>query len=122
MRRHECFDAPILSGLFGLGGMLSVLFGPALVFVTGVAVPLGLLLPEDTMSYPKMMAFVQSGLGRAFVFAVISLFLWHAAYRFRRVLNAAGVGGDFWVKRFCYRIAGGGTIVCAMLLVNLSCA
>jgi fumarate reductase subunit D len=45
-------NAPIFWALFGAGGMLSALLGPMLVFITGIAVPLGLLLlPPDTMSY-----------------------------------------------------------------------
>ncbi|MCC4119201.1 fumarate reductase subunit D, partial [Aromatoleum toluclasticum] len=42
-------NAPIFWGLFGEGGMLAALFGPVLVFITGIAVPLGLLLPADAM-------------------------------------------------------------------------
>jgi hypothetical protein len=53
-------NAPIFWALFGAGGMLSALLGPMLVFITGLAMPLGLLLPPDTMSYPKMLAFAQN--------------------------------------------------------------
>ena len=52
-------NAPIFWALFGAGGMLSALLGPMLVFITGIAVPLGLILPADTMSYPHMLAFAQ---------------------------------------------------------------
>jgi fumarate reductase subunit D len=34
-------NAPIFWALFGAGGMLSALLGPMLVFITGIAVPLG---------------------------------------------------------------------------------
>jgi fumarate reductase subunit D len=40
-------NEPIFWSLFGAGGMLAALIGPALVFITGIAVPLGLLLPAD---------------------------------------------------------------------------
>jgi fumarate reductase subunit D len=71
-------NAPIFWALFGAGGMLSALLGPMLVFITGLAIPLGLLLPPDTMSYAKMLAFSQNWLGKGFIFAIIALFLWHA--------------------------------------------
>jgi hypothetical protein len=48
---------------------LSALLGPMLVFITGIAVPLGLLLPPDTMSYPRMLAFAQNFIGKGFIFA-----------------------------------------------------
>ena len=54
-------NKPIFWSLFGAGGMLSALVGPMLVFVTGIAVPLGFLLPCETMSYDRMLAFVASG-------------------------------------------------------------
>src|SRR6185436_12317243 len=66
-------NAPVFWGLFGAGGMLSALFGPMLVFITGIAVPLGLLLPRDLMSYPRMLAFAQHWAGKMFLFAVIAL-------------------------------------------------
>ena len=72
---------PIFWSLFGAGGMLSALVGPMLVFVTGIAVPLGFLLPRETMSYDRMLAFVASGIGKLAVLAVISLFLFHGLHR-----------------------------------------
>lgn len=59
-RERKRSNAPIFWALFGAGGMLSAVLGPMLVFITGIAVPLGLLLPADTMSYPKMLAFAQN--------------------------------------------------------------
>ena len=51
MKTRKRSNAPIFWGMFGGGGMLAALFGPLLVFITGIAVPLGILLPADTMSY-----------------------------------------------------------------------
>ena len=41
MKTRKRSNAPIFWGLFGAGGMLSALLGPMLVFITGIAVPLG---------------------------------------------------------------------------------
>ena len=40
-RTHE----PIVWSLFGAGGVLSAMFGPMLILVTTILVPLGILLP-----------------------------------------------------------------------------
>ena len=73
-------NAPIFWLLFGAGGMLSALFGTMLVFISGIASPLGWPLGPDFMSYPRMLAFSQHWLAKGFLFAVIALFAWHAGY------------------------------------------
>ena len=98
-------NAPIFWGLFGAGGMLSALLGPMLVLITGVLVPLGLLLPTDFMSYPRMLAFAQNGLGKAFLFFVISLFAWHAAHRIFYSLHDVGVHAGPGARLACYGAA-----------------
>ena len=112
-------NAPIFWGLFGAGGMLSALVGPALVFITGIAVPLGLLLPAGTMSYPKMLAFSQNFIGKGFIFVVISLFLWHAAHRIFHSLHEFGIHAGAGYKLLCYGSAFAGTVVSAAVLFRL---
>ena len=70
MKTRKRSNAPIFWGLFGAGGMLAALFGPMLVLITGVLVPMGLLLPADTMDYPKMHAFAQNFIGALQLFIV----------------------------------------------------
>lgn len=105
--------APIFWGLFGAGGMLSALLGPMLVLITGVLVPLGLLLPPDFMSYPRMLAFAQNWLGKAFLFFVISLFAWHAAHRIFYSLHDVGVPAGRLARLLCYGSALAITLVAA---------
>lgn len=109
-------NAPIFWGLFGAGGMLSALFGPMLVFITGVAVPLGLLLPGDLMSYPRTLAFAQHWAGKAFVFAVIVLFIWHAAHRIFHSLHDVGIRTGAFARLLCY---GGALVVTLLTLWSL---
>lgn len=104
-------NAPIYWGLFGAGGMLSAVFGPVLVFITGIAVPLGLLLPRDLMSYPRMLAFAQHWVGKGFVFVVIALFIWHAAHRLFHSLHDVGIRTGALAWLLCY----GSAIVVTML-------
>jgi fumarate reductase subunit D len=88
--------------------MLSALLGPMLVFITGLAVPLGWLLPPDTMSYPHMLAFAQNFIGKGFIFAIIALFLWHAAHRIFHSLHDIGIHAGTGAKLLCYGLGDGG--------------
>jgi fumarate reductase subunit D len=98
-------NAPIFWGLFGAGGMLSALLGPMLVFITGLAVPLGLLLPRDLMDHARMLAFARHWAGKAFVFAVVTLFIWHAAHRIFHSLHDIGIHTGMLAKLLCYGTA-----------------
>jgi len=95
-------NAPVFWLLFGAGGMLSALTGPMLVFITGIAVPLGLLLPSGTLSYVHALGFARSWIGMLFLFAVVVLFLWHAGHRLFHSLHDLGVHTGVAVKLICY--------------------
>lgn len=112
-------NAPIFWALFGAGGMLSALFGPMLVFITGLSIPLGLLLPPDTLSYAKVLAFAQHFIGKVFIFAVIMLFLWHAAHRIFHTLHDVGIHAGTGAKLLCYGLALLGTLVTAISLLKI---
>ena len=112
-------NAPIFWSLFGAGGMFSALFGPVLVFITGIAVPLSLMLPSETMSYPKMLAFAQNFIGKGFILAVISLFLWFAAHRIFHSLHEIGIHAGLGAKLICYGSAFVATVVSAVVLLGL---
>jgi fumarate reductase subunit D len=119
MKIRKRSNAPIFWGLFGAGGMLAALFGPMLVFITGIAVPLGLLLPADTMSYEKMLPFAQNFIGKGFIFAVIALFMWHAAHRIFHSLHEIGIHAGMGAKLICYGSAFVGTVVALFVLLGL---
>ena len=110
-------NAPIFWSLFGAGGILSALIGPALVFITGIAAPSGLL--PDLMSYPHALAFARNGAGKAFLFLVVSLFLWHGAHRIFHSLHDLGLRAGTLAKLLCYGLALAGTVACAVALLAL---
>jgi len=112
-------NEPIFWSLFGAGGMLAALIGPALVFITGIAVPFGLILAPDTLSYGNMLAFSQHWAGKVFLLAVIALFLWHAAHRIAILLHDFGIHAVAVVKLFCYGFAFVGTVVTAYTLLTI---
>ena len=119
MKTRKRSNAPIFWGLFGAGGMLAALFGPMLVFITGLAVPLGLLLPKGTMDYTKMLAFSQNFIGKGFIFVVISLFLWHAAHRIFHSLHEIGIHGGIGAKMLTYGVAFVATVISAVVLLRI---
>jgi fumarate reductase subunit D len=112
-------NAPVFWLLFGAGGMLSALLGPVLVLVTGVLVPLGLLLPRDLMAYDRAMAFAQHWAGKGLLFAVIALFAWHAAHRIFHSLHDLGLPRGAWAKAACYGFALSVTLAAAACLLSL---
>jgi fumarate reductase subunit D len=73
--------SPLLWLLFGAGGMLSALFGPALILITGVLAPTGTGLPQDFLSYDHALALARNPFGKLVALGVISLFFWHGAER-----------------------------------------
>lgn len=111
--------APIFWLLFGAGGMLSALIGPMLVFITGIAVPLGLILSPESMSYQHMLAFAHNLIGKGFLFAVIVLFLWHAAHRIFHSLHDIGLHAGAGAKLVCYGSALAGTLLASYLLLRI---
>ncbi|MGE0011619.1 MAG: fumarate reductase subunit FrdD [Azoarcus sp.] len=112
-------NEPVFWGLFGAGGMLAALLGPMLVFITGIAVPLGFILAPDAMSYGNMMSFAQHWVGKAFVLAVVPLFLWHAGHRIFHSLHDFGIHAGTGARLVCYGGAALGTLVTLGALLSI---
>jgi fumarate reductase subunit D len=109
-RRWKRSNAPIFWAMFGGGGTLSSLAGPALVLITGLLVPLG-LLASGTMSYARMLAFAQNPLGKLLLLAVVVLFAWHAVHRIYKSLHDFGIHPGPVPALACY----GSAMVCTVL-------
>lgn len=114
---RERSNSPIFWALFGGGGMLAALLGTALVFITGLAVPMGIGLPADLLAYPRMLAFAQNWLGKLFLLAVIMLFAWHAAHRLLCTVHDFGIHKTPAVKSLGYGVAAVITLVAAYSLL-----
>ena len=110
-------NKPIFWALFGAGGTLSALIGPMLIFITGIAVPLGFLLPRETMSHERVLAFAHSGLGKLALLAVISLFLFHGCHRMYHGLHDFGIHVGPGLKALFHGFAAAGTLAAALLLI-----
>lgn len=115
----ERSNEPVFWAPFGAGGMLAALVAPVLIFITGIAVPAGIILSADAMSYPRMLALAQDWFGKLCLFAVVSLFLWHAMHRVGISLHHLGVHVGPGVKIVIYGIALLGTVAAAYVLLAI---
>ena len=112
-------NAPLVWSLLGAGGVLAALVGPALVFVTGIAVPAGILMSHDLMSYQRMAGFAHAWPGKIIILAVIVLFLWHAALRIFHMLHDFGIHAGTGAKLVCFGLPLLCTIAAAYWLLAL---
>lgn len=103
--------APVFWLLFGAGGMLAALTGPALVLITGLAAPTGIGLSPDFMSFARAASFVQTPFGKLMLFGIIALFIWHGAERIYLTLRDMHAGGRLALMWICYGTAGALTVV-----------
>jgi fumarate reductase subunit D len=109
--------APLFWLPFGAGGMLSALTGPALVLITGLAVPTGIGVSPSFMSFARATAFAQHPVGKLILFGVIALFIWHGAERIYLTLRDMHAGGRLALMWICYGIAGALSFVTVAALV-----
>jgi fumarate reductase subunit D len=113
-RSHE----PPFWMLFGAGGMLAALVGPALVLVVAIALPLG-WLPEAAGDYVRVRAAVGHPLGMLVVTTVIALFLFHGCHRLLHSLHDLGAPRSPLLATACYGFATVGSIATLLVLLAI---
>ena len=106
----------VVWALFAAGGTVSAFIFPVLIALF-LIVSLGNV--PDGLQYEKIHAFSASWFGKACLFVVISLSLWHAAHRLRVVFHDFGVRKDELVAMAVYLFAGIGTLVAAFYLYQI---
>jgi len=109
-------NKPIFWSLFAAGGTLAAFLAPVLVLLFLLA---SLGHAPDLLSYAKLHAFAAHWFGKLFLLAVITLFLWHAAHRFRVTLYDFGLRQDSIAAFVVYIVAGAGTILSAVYLLRI---
>lgn len=107
---------PLFWALFGAGGMLAALLGPALALATLVLIPLGLLLAPETLSYARVLAFAQWWPGKLALLATVSLFAFHSVHRIHHTLHDLGLPASQRANWLWHGLAAVLTLVCAVLL------
>lgn len=109
-------NEPIFWALFGAGGVVVAFVLPMLIFLTGIAGPLG-WLPKDAFSYDRMMAVLHNPIGKLFVFVVIAFTLWHGVHRMYLSLHDFGIHKRAWQRWLFYGFAAVCNIVAAVLVL-----
>jgi succinate dehydrogenase subunit D len=106
---------PLLWLLFSAGGVMAAMFFPAILFLFGIAFPLGWLQPP---SYDHLHAVVGHPLTRVVLVFVCSLALFHWAHRFRYTLyDGLQIKHlNEVINSVCYGGAVVGTLMAAYLL------
>ena len=105
--------APLLWLLFAAGGTASAMLLPALVIVTGVAVPAG-WVSED-----RLLSLLGNPVTRLVLVGVVFVFLFHWAHRFRYALVDLGFGKLGRQAWLFYGIALTGTTLAALAALPL---
>ena len=108
-------NKPIFWSLFGAGGMLCALTGPALVFITGIAGPLGFV----DVGYERATGLLHNGFGKLAVFLVISLFLFHGCHRLYHCVHDFGIHVGPGLKAAFHGAAAAGTLAAAYLVLSI---
>ena len=109
---------PVIWGLFAAGGTVAAFILPALILITCLAVPLG-LLPAEVFSYEHVAELLQHPLSKLGTFGVLFLIVWHAAHRMRITAHDLGVRKDTVVAIVFYSIAAAGTLLMLVALLRI---
>lgn len=103
-KQWERSEEPVFWGLFGAGGVVAAYLTPALILITGILVPLGLM--GDYLSYANVMAFAQHWFGKLVIIAVIALPMWNACHRMFHGMHDFQIHrGMTFFKWFWYSLA-----------------
>jgi len=111
--------APIFWLLFGAGGMVSALFGPALILLTGVMLPHGWGIPERFGDFAHADVFARNPLGKLVILGVIALFCWHGAERLFLTLKDMRAGPLPLLRWATYGVAALVTLLTLALLLEI---
>jgi fumarate reductase subunit D len=106
---------PFLWLLFSAGGVLAALLVPILLFLFGLAFPLGWFTPP---SHEYLLGVLRHPLTRGVLFLLCTLSLFHCAHRFRYTLyDGLQIKHlNELINLFCYGGAVIGSVVAARLL------
>jgi len=103
--------------LFAAGGTLTAFVFPALIALF-LLIATG-NVPEG-LQFEQFHAFAASWLGKACLFIVLFLSLWHAAHRLRVVAHDFGIRKDALVASAVYALAAIGSVLTAFYLVGIA--
>ena len=118
--RHPVHSEPFYWLLFTGGGGVSAFLFPVHIVILGIAWAAG-WLPDDVLSYERVLDLVQNPLIKIYLFALIVLPLFHAAHRIRY-----GIRHELRVEEnkhivasACYGAAYAGTALTLWVLLRI---
>lgn len=111
---------PLWWTLFSAGGVVSALFLPIMILLSGIAMPLEWFgVGEEVFAYERVRGLVALPITQLYLFVLISLSFFHAAHRLHAALS------DPWLKHMesllsvvLYGGAFTGTILTAVILLR----
>jgi fumarate reductase subunit D len=110
---------PVWWALFGAGGMVAALILPIMIYLFGIALPLG-SFPFDSYSPVRMQNLLGNWLVKLFLLVIITLPLFHWAHRFRYFLFDLGIrGGRQPIAVICYGLAVVLSVVAVITIITL---
>lgn len=102
--------------LFAAGGSLTALLFPALIALFLLAAS-GYQM--EGLDHAAAQAFASAWTGKAVLFFIVGLSLWHAAHRLRVLCHDLGLRADGGVAVAVYLAAGLGTILAGVFLAMI---
>jgi len=119
VRMRKSNDA-IWWSLFAAGGVVSALFIPVLILISGIVIPFT-ATGKDAFLYDRIHGAVTNPITRILIFCLIIFPFFHFAHRFRSILIDIGFS-KFRpaISVVCYGSAIVGTLVTALVLWNFS--
>ena len=106
----------IVWGLFAAGGTLTAFVYPALIALF-LLVATGNV--PDGLQFEQIHNFLASWLGKACLFVVLFLSVWHAAHRLRVVAHDFGIRKDTLIANAVYTVAAICTVLAAFYLLSI---
>ncbi len=104
-------------GLFAAGGTVAAFVFPALI-VLFLLIATGNV--PDGLQFEQIYTFAASWLGKACLFIVLFLSVWHAAHRLRVVAHDFGIRKDALIASAVYTVAAIGTVLTAFYLATIN--
>jgi succinate dehydrogenase subunit D len=106
-------------GLFSAGGFVAAVLLPIHAAILGIAFAAG-WLPDEALSYDRVLHLVRNPLTKLYLLAVISLPLYHWAHRFRFAIHHQfGIHLRRLVAIGCYGAALAGTGLTVWILLRI---
>lgn len=105
--------------LFSAGGVVSALFVPVLVLLTGFILP---FLPDSDAAtrYQRLSHLLASWPARGLIFVILFLSFFHCAHRIRHLLSTVGLRlGPGLLAGLCYGAALAGALVGLVVLAEV---